>query len=285
MPCDEFRQFLLDTGWDASDRARAAEALRHVENCQSCRDALAELDRLRQTLGSFRTDAQPAGGWEAFERRLLAGANPRVWRRPPIMAIAASVLIVGGLAFFLGRWSDRPTAVAVPGAEPVAVSAQFAPQRVSHEVNAFAQVSQVFDGRASWLMMSNAASDVGLSTEAVSAQAKNVLLLRLTLTRSGAIVSDADLLVVPGQSANLTVPLEAGQSLHYRIGTSTDEPTRLSVWLEVKTPAGEAPLAALATNLRMRPGERTTAGQLSTTAGEYELRIAFSRANLPGAGQ
>jgi hypothetical protein len=185
----------------------------------------------------------------------------------------------------LGRWSNTRRGNATPTSEPAAVPVHFTPQRVNHEADAFVQVSQVFDGRASWMLMSNAASDVGVSTEAVSARAKDVLLLRLTLTRSGAVASDADLLVVPGQTANLSVPLQADQTLHYRIGTSTDEPTRLSIWLEVRTPTGDAPLAALATNLRMQPGEHTTAGLLSTTAGQYELRIAFSRAELPGGGR
>jgi len=102
-----------------------------------------------------------------------------------------------------------------------------------------------------------------------------VLLLRLTVTHGGQLASDADLLVIPGQTANLTVPMQGGQSLKYRIGTSADEPTRLTVWLEVSTPHGGEALGALSTNLDMDPGQKVTAGQLATTAGEYELKIAL----------
>jgi endonuclease/exonuclease/phosphatase family metal-dependent hydrolase len=108
-----------------------------------------------------------------------------------------------------------------------------------------------------------------------------VLLLRLTLMHGRTIASDADLLVIPGQTANLKLPLKGGQTLHYRIGTSTDEPTRLSLWLEVQTPLGGQPIAALSTHLQLEPGQGVTAGQLATSAGDYELKIAFAREDLP----
>jgi hypothetical protein len=53
------------------------------------------------------------------------------------------------------------------------------------------------------------------------------------------------------------------------------------VVLEVNTPQGGQPLAGLSTNLRVEPGQNVTAGQLSTSAGEYELKIGFARAALP----
>jgi hypothetical protein len=162
----------------------------------------------------------------------------------------------------------------------IAGATRFVPAQLNHEVSAFDQVSKVFDGRASWMLVSDEASDVGVAPQVVSA-AHQVLLLRLTLTLGGRIASEADLLVVPGQSANLTVPLAGENSLHYRIGTSADEPTHLSVVLEVNTPQGGQPLAGLSTNLRVEPGQNVTAGQLSTSDGEYELRIGFARAALP----
>jgi hypothetical protein len=53
------------------------------------------------------------------------------------------------------------------------------------------------------------------------------------------------------------------------------------LWLDINTPRGGQPLAALATTLRVEPGQRLTAGQLSTSAGEYQLNVGFARAALP----
>ena len=149
------------------------------------------------------------------------------------------------------------------------------PGDFSHEVRAFRQVSNVYDGHAGWMMVSQNDSDVGVVSEPVS-QSKRVLVLRLDLWHGKELVSNSDLLVLAGQKADLTVPLETGQSLHYRIGTSADEPTQLTVWLELKTPEGGEPLAALATNLQMRRGQKVTAGKFATSAGEYELKIDFA---------
>lgn len=287
MSCDDYQQFLLDTQWNSATRQATLEALRHVETCQACQEALKDFDRLGETLSTFKSDAVPREGWSAFERRVLSPKRlSGSWRIFRAMAIAASLLIVGGLAFAIGRQSISKSPSGAPTAPNVQMTSdtlRFAPQQLSHAVNAFTQVSQVFDERASWMLISRDASDVGVSQEPVANDARKVLLLRLVLLRSGKVASDADLLVIPGQVANLTVPLQPDQSLHYRVGTSTDEPTRLSLWLEVKTPTGGAPLAALSTNLRMQPGEKITAGQLSTSAGDYELNIGFARAALPGA--
>jgi len=71
------------------------------------------------------------------------------------------------------------------------------------------------------MLVSDEASDCGFGATRRGRGAAKVLLLRLRVTRGSAVLSNADLLVIPGQSANLTVPLKGGHSLHYRIGTST----------------------------------------------------------------
>ena len=166
--------------------------------------------------------------------------------------------------------------------QPTVSSPHFEPHEISQAVSAFDEVSKVFDGRASWMLVSHDSSDVGVASYPIDSGRK-VLMLRLTVTRGGQIASDADLLVIPGQTGKLTVPIKAASRCGYRIGTSADEPTRLTVWLEVATPHGGEALGALSTNLNLDPGQKVTAGQLATTAGEYELKIAFSRATLPEA--
>jgi hypothetical protein len=155
----------------------------------------------------------------------------------------------------------------------------FRPGEVAQQVQAFDEVSRVFDRKASWILLANGSSDMGLSSEPVIDQ--KLLLLRLVMSHAGAAISTADLVIVPGQKADLTVPVGRGQSLHYQVATSVRDPNRLSLWAELQTPQGDRPLASLATTLDLRPGEKLTAGQLVTSAGPYELSIAFSRSALP----
>jgi len=282
MSCDFIRQLLLDFGWDAEARQRASQVLAHLETCSTCRQASEDFDRLRRTLDDSADDSEPHGGWESFENRLSTAVNRSQPARLRWLAVAAAVVLASG-AFELGRRLEKPNVAPIAltrSAPQSAPNSHFEPHEISQAVSAFDQVSKVFDGRASWMLVSHESSDVGVVTQPVDSSRK-VLLLRLTVTHGGQLASDADLLVIPGQTANLTVPMQGGQSLKYRIGTSADEPTRLTVWLEVSTPHGGEALGALSTNLDMDPGQKVTAGQLATTAGEYELKIAFARAALP----
>jgi hypothetical protein len=126
-------------------------------------------------------------------------------------------------------------------------------------------------------MTSDSASDMGLASQPIARDAR-ILLLRLAMVRGDNVVSRTDLAIVPGQSAILTVPFQQGRTLRYQIGTTTNEPTRMSIWVEVQTPAGGETLAALATQLDAEPGHAVSAGRLTTAAGMYELQVDFARA-------
>lgn len=285
MSCETIQHTLFELGCGSADRERIARALKHLDECATCREAVADLDTLRGAFAAGSEEPEPAGGWDAFERRLAGQvyASPgRSWRRVT-MALAASLLIAG-TAFEFGRIVVRsvvPLQVATTGASAAGeeLGSHFTPGDITHEVNAFHQVSQVLDGRAGWMLVSDKASDVGVADGALDTG--KVLLLRFTVLADGGKVSEADLVSIPGQTANLTVPLEAGTTLHYRVGTSIDEPTRLSLWAEIRTPSGAEPLAALSTDLRMQSGEKRTAGELSTSAGKYVLNVGFARASFP----
>ncbi len=287
MTCESIRETLLELGWGAADRERAARALKHLETCAQCREAIGDFDVFRDAFDSPGDQATPQGGWDAFEDRLEARAlaTGHSWRWP--MAIAASVLIVAG-AFEFGRLQGGRSApasgLAMTGAtsRPRESDASFTPGDITHEVSAFHEVSQVLEGRAGWILVSDRASDVGVADRAVDAD--KVLLLRFSLLAGGEKVSEADLVAIPGQTANLTVPLENGTSLHYRVGTSIDEPTHLSLWAEIRKPTGSEPLAALSTDLRLQSGEKRTAGELSTVSGKYVLNVGFARARLSSGG-
>lgn len=285
MACDEARQFLLDTGWDAAGRRSAAQFLRHAESCDACRAALKDYDVLREMMSPPVEVPEPAGGWEALAHRLqpsmARGRHPHLGTT---LKIAAMVLIAVAI-FQTGRYATPPAKVAFIG-DPstrrgvAASSATIPPQEVARSVDEFRKVSKkAFDGQASWMLVSQNDSDVGVASTPLPPK-KKVLLLRLLLRRGNQSVSQSDLVVIAGQKADLTLPLSSGQSLHYRIGTSTEEPTPLTLWLELNTPKGKEPLAALATTLQLHPDQSVTAGKLTTSAGEYELRVEFASREL-----
>jgi hypothetical protein len=68
--------------------------------------------------------------------------------------------------------------------------------------------------------------------------------------------------------------------LHYRIGTSAAELTRLTLGLDLKTPQGKEPLAVLATTVQVHPGQPLSAGKLTTSEGEYELKVEVTSTEL-----
>lgn len=289
MSCDYIRQALLDFGWDQAGRNRAAQVVQHLAECEACRTAAENYDWLREALSDDRSkSALPPGGWDSFADRLLsaaAGSSRRSWLSLGL-GLAASLLIVGTSGFEIGRLTGPRTGVGpVP---PVVVEGQapevhLTSQDIRRQVQAFGQMSTVFERRASWLLLCNGASDIGLMDGPVMGE-KQLLLLRLAMSRNGAAVSIADLAIVPGQRAKLTIPLEHGRKLRYELGTSSGQPTRLTIWAEVQLPQGGQTVAALATDLHLEPNQRIRAGQLTTSAGAYELDIAFAQAASPSVG-
>lgn len=307
MSCDEVRQFLLD---DEDGRSRAVVES-HLKQCSACQVASAGYARIRNVLQPTSRDraAEPDAGWETFEQRLLAqkllaaprtnvrrGEGARIGARARFgWAVAASV-VLGAAGFQAGRWyPNHPAPLAsdikrTDGPEttkPPPTHARLAEADVTRQVRAFEEVSQVFDGRASWVMVSDHAADMGLAPQPLERPQPALLLLRLTMLRGNQIVSQTDLAIVSGQSADLSVPIPAGRTLRYQIDTTRDQPTRLNLWAEVQTPAGGQALAALATTLQPKPGRNITAGRLTTAGGVYELQVEFAQGaaiNAPAGG-
>lgn len=283
MACEIFQETLLELDLDERDRGRVALALRHLEGCAICQEAFRDFDGIQSAIALTDRNVEPREGWARFEEELTShvAARPRNSPSYRSLGVAAAVLIVCGafaLGLSLARVGGRSIAVVAPGSTEEA-GPHFTPGDIHHQVTAFRRVSEVYDGRAGWIWVSKGASDVGIAKSNISA-AQKLLLLRLTVLAGERQISEADLMVIPGQTADLTVPLEDGAALHYRVGTSTDEPTHLALWLEMRTPTGTEPLAALSSSLRLQPGQKVTAGELSTTSGRYVLKVAFARASL-----
>jgi hypothetical protein len=153
-------------------------------------------------------------------------------------------------------------------------SSRFGGPDIANNVEAFTQVASVFENRSGWLLVANGDSSIGLVDTPV-ARSPDVLVLRLTLQRQGQALSSADLVIVPGLSADLQLPLREGSRVHYRVGTSRRDPARLGLWAQIEPQAGSESLPVLATSVRLRSGEERTAGGMESREGQCELRVGF----------
>jgi len=206
-----------------------------------------------------------------------------------VTGMAAALLLAVGLGWSLrplgwpGSASSKPP-VTTPGSAGATAALAFAPQEIRQNVSAFRQVADVFDQRASWVLVADRTSDVGLGRDPAEPEDR-LLLLRLTMCKGEQVVSRSDLVIVPGEGADLTVPLENGRKLRYQIGTTLDQPTRLSLWAELQGEQGAGrTLAALATDLPVQPGQVLGAGEMVTTTGHYALQVAFAQASRAAGG-
>lgn len=267
-----------------------------------------------RTIADPASDA-PAGGWEAFERKLLAASRGRARQRPvavrsqrwiPAAASLAAMVLIGCFAFRIGRQSvghGSPRIAEVPATAPsvtTVANVRLSPQDVEQGIRAFGAVDQSFDGRTRWLLLSANSTDVGLNNQGPpyfngrSANEANekLLHLRLNLLRGAEVVSKADVLIVAGATANVIVPTRLG-SIHYHIVTSALDPMRMSVQLQVlgKEAAqgiarSDLPVtgeAILGTNLDLKPYTDASAGRLVLGPQAFDLQVAAAASQLPGS--
>ena len=149
----------------------------------------------------------PNGGWSGLSS--LAAKSPaaeKTMEFSATLAMAASLLLAFATFEMAGILPCRmiwwiPCNRRIRFTEPT----HFAPHELPTDVSAFEQVSKVFDGRAGWVLVSGDASDMGSLPGPIAAPRK-VLLLRLSTSPGVEDVSEADLMIIPGQTANLKVP-------------------------------------------------------------------------------
>ncbi len=271
-----------DPGSASDDREEAADNERPERGCAS--------DDQPEAVADDRLDV-PEGGWAAFESRLARAVSRRRWRRawrqPGL--IAAALL----LGVFLG-WGALPRSAGpnlaggrLPAADarrPGSPTAElaFSPSEINSRVSAFRQIADVFDQRTSWVALTKGASDLGLAADP-SSQPGELMLLRLALVRGSSVVSQTDVVIVPGQDAELTLPLEGGESVRYLLATSAEDPARLNIYAELRgRHRPDQALAAVGSDLRVRPGEVCAAGQMLTQQGEYGVAVASALAGKGG---
>ena len=279
MNCENVQLTVIELSLDPTARRRLAEALAHLETCASCRNAIGGCDRVAAILAApAAEEGAPPSGWQAFEAGLMARGRRTPARRgrlhwPRLTLAVAASLVIGlmGLTAGIGAWLKwNPH-----GAAPTGPIAALTPAEVSQRTREFTEINRAFDGRAGWVMLAGRQSDLGLAKTA-SAVDLRPLVLRLTLSRDGRAVANADVLIVPGQTADLTIPTLAGSQLRCRVATSASDPSALSLRAELRAGAAQEAQALLTTRLRLQGATAASAGKLVTPDGEYDLKVLFA---------
>lgn len=282
MNCNSVRDELLQYDWDEVDRQRLTESLNHLGHCDECRSAMADFDRLRLVSRPVESDTEPTGGWTAFENRLIdrmARPRRRLGWVPPALAASLAMAVVGWGLYLGSSGTDDRQAPSVNGG---AVVRALTPQEIADRIEVFDEVSQVFDRRAGWVLISDQRSDMGVGQTPTSSNA-TLLLVRLSVLREQSPFSNADLVIVPGQMARVTVPSVGGSSVRYQVTTSETEPNLLRLRVEVGSGNGQREGSALVTDLRLPSGKIVPAGQLVTSSGRYDVHVGIYQAKTPSA--
>lgn len=300
MSRDELLKRLLERGWDEVSLREAAQLLSRIEEDPQTLEALRDYDSIRSTLKLEEEDAEPDAAWQPLPPNFGRGTGrPASRRNIPWMrwpALAAAIALIAAVGWTLAL-TDSAGNGPVDGDQSVAAQSPGRPSGVAHRrrsirlsqaqirrgADLFRSVEEVFEGRTRWVATAENTSELGLASAPVG-RPRSLLMVRLVVTRGGRTVSDANMVIIPGHDAELTVPFEHGQDLRYQLATSADRPHRLSLWAEVRDgDGGKETLAALATRTRVEAGRVFGAGRMSTTNGRYELEVAFAEANAPSS--
>lgn len=285
-PCDEIRLQMMDLCWTPQQYQQARQIVEHLQACEVCRQVQADYQAIQASLQPAET-VEPAGGWGAFEQRLQRAAQSR----PPVKArwgwsIAAGLLISALLlnaALLLrgGRPPVRPVA-----SLPANGTVQFPSDMTDSAIaKAFSTISAAFEGRTDWVMLSDQSSELGLAAD--PAGVKDLLILRLVVTRGGTAVSQVHLAIVPGATARVTVPSRTGEQLQYVITTDAKDPQRIALWMALEGgKEKDTGLGSITTSLNIPYGQSSRTGQITTREGTYDLSMSLQHrlARETGAG-
>jgi hypothetical protein len=313
MNCEEIRKRYLDHDFDLVSLEVAAGLAEHFRQCNECRQAAGQYDDVRRLMRLpeeiVAPSSPPAFAFPVPEvpqhpatASAPAMASPADAKRPqstnlPRFGMAWATALAVLLLIGASGWSlyfSRPTVestdiahTAVPPLAPASLpndsaehdAARWTRADIDHGVAVFTKVSETFDGQAGWIAVGDRGTDMGLLDGLAPPQSK-VLLVRLVMSRGTQPPSTTDLVIVPGQGANVELPFEPGQVLLYRIKTAPGQQTPMTLAAEVQSQDHRNTLAGLATQLKPHAGEVVTAGQLVSQSGRYNLDVSFSETSL-----
>ena len=137
-----------------------SELERHLDSCAACRETIAGLRAVKQRAGALLDPPTPDDLWAGIASRIGSAGSTRAsgshvlvlprrhgWRFGPALALAASVVVVAGGAFWFARGGRLPGAAPVAGV-PTGIAAEtthyasFDAARVDGEI---AQLQQALD--------------------------------------------------------------------------------------------------------------------------------------------
>jgi hypothetical protein len=274
---------VIDHDWTAEDLDRAAALSQALRTSPEAQQRLRDYDRVRAILASDdpRTPT-PAGGWSEFERRmqqsinnaatdLPASGQPRRMLAVARIAVAAVILIAVGVSLGLFIRPESAPKHIPPAATSVARSMP-TPQEAQQQFDAFTQVAHTLDQRAAWMTLDTVDPTVGLVN--VPLQVDRLLLVRLLAVNDQHQSSIRDVLIVPGQEAQVLTFI-GDHEVRYLISTekrSGSQPP-LTLWTEYRGRRGGATLGVLATQVASGSTPVTLVGEMATVAGRVRIYV------------
>ncbi|MBN1909469.1 MAG: hypothetical protein JW818_07010 [Pirellulales bacterium] len=291
-PCNALQREILDGDWDRARLDAARRILDHLDGCEACRAVLEEYDELRSLLKCPEAPApiepRPLRLNDVSPTEVSSKSAGQRRRGGPLWSVAMAVTLLiaaVGWSLFLQSRADRARMAQAPQGTPTKQTqsqpvAQVSQESIDQSVEVFGNVSNDFDGQAGWVLVSSDSAELGLRPAAADKPDK-LMVLRLVLTHGDKVLSDADLVIVPGEAARFSVPLGPDRELLYEIAASD---TESSLLVELRRPdlPGEA-LAALATTRKADPGQIRDVGRLVANGDDYKLAVACTAVNTSGA--
>jgi hypothetical protein len=274
---------VIDHDWTAEDLDRAAALSQALRTSPEAQQRLREYDQVRAMLASDdpQTPA-PAGGWSEFQRRmqqairdaapdLPASARPRRVLAVARFALAALILIAIGVSLGLFLAPEPEPKDIAPTAANVARSMP-TPQEAQQQFDAFTQVAHTLDQRAAWMTFDTVDPTVGLVN--VPLQVDRLLLVRLLAINDQQQSSIRDVLIVPGQEAQVFAFI-GDHEVRYLISTEKGSGSQppLTLWTEYRGRRGGATLGVLATQVASGSTPATLVGEMATVAGRVRIYV------------
>lgn len=308
MDKKEFEQRVLDQNLTAQTVHRDPACGQAMQNDPANRQSLEQIDTIRQALGHADPADQmpePTGGWAAFENRLAHAASQSQrlscpaddhapvqhsqagMTRGRLMFVrwAGYVAAAAAIAIAIVGWWPRLTHTQSPADPSAQAGANAAMVPSGGEVNErllmFREINSVFESKAAWVATADGEAEMGLGQSIDGAMP--LIVIRLTLGKLGAAdpVSQVDMVIVAGQQASVTVPIDTGLVSTYQIDTTAargNGPASVSVWAQLRQADDDQQIrAALATRLNYQPGAVQRAGQIVESGQTYTLKVGFGK--------
>jgi hypothetical protein len=279
MECEFAKRLLLEHDLGKAQRISLQNALQHVDICDTCQEAVEGYDRIRESLRSPDEETEPDGGWSAFEQRLAQQlvVHPRSTRLLPAALAACITMAATGWGLYLWNGGHSQTSDTIVSSQ-LRRLANPSEQEIVDRMQVFDQVSEVLDRRAGWVLIADHGSDVGVGAPGALSGDK-LLLVRISISRDGAMFSNADLVVVPGQVARTTVSATDQLRLRYEVATSESDPTQLRILVNIEqiNASSFRQVGSLGSDFRVRMGQIVSMGQVVTAGGTYDVNVGLYR--------